>query len=154
MLQESQVQIQSWVCRYLNLTSLKHSIPIKILIALPTVILPSFFYQIAGNLTLNLISSYSCYISRLYKYLLTLVSYWSIPWLLLLSLGTAEKLYIKIDYSTSRCTEDGMVNATETATCSSDFYWYSKRCLSCYLLHQVLTRKTYINLKRNQFTLY
>ena len=55
---------------HLNLTSLKHSISIKVIIMLSTVISPSFFYQTVGNLTLNIISSDSSYFSRLYKYIL------------------------------------------------------------------------------------
>ena len=100
---------------YLNLTYLKHSISIKIILMLSTVILPSFLYQTIGNLTLNLISLDSSCFSRLYKYLLIMIPYWSIPWLLFLTLGSAEKLYIRADFVISLCTEDsakrnGMLN--------------------------------------------
>ena len=74
---------------------------------LSTVILPSLLYQTIGNLTLNLISLDSSCFSRLYKYLLIMIPYWSIPWLLLLTLGSAKKLYIRADFVISLCTEDG-----------------------------------------------
>ena len=102
---------------------------------LSTAIAPSLLHQTVKNLTLNLISPDSSYISRLYKYFLILFSDWSIPWLLLLTLGPAEKLYIRAEFAISLCTEEGKLDATETVVCNlSEFYWCSKRCLfSCYL---------------------
>ena len=116
---------------YLNWTSLKHFISIKIILMLSTVISPSLLYQTDGNITLNQIPLDSSYFSRLYKFL---ISYWSIPWLLLLTPGSAIKLYIRAELTISFCTEEGMLNATEAAKCnSSEFYWCSKRWLfSCY----------------------
>ena len=85
---------------------------------LSTVISPSLLYQTARNLTLNLISLDSSYFSRLYKYLLFLFSYWSIPWLLSLTLGSAVKLYVRAELVTPLCSDEGMLNATETAVCN------------------------------------
>ena len=101
----------------------------------------TLLYQTVGNLTLNLISRDSSNFSKLYKFLFILFSYWSIPSLLLLTLGSAEKLYIRAEFAIFLCTKDGMSDATETSACNlSNFYWCSKPCsFSCYLQRQVLT---------------
>ena len=54
----------------------------------------------------------------LYKYLLILISYWAFSCPLLLNLGSAEKLYLRVEFGISVCTEKGMLNATETAVCN------------------------------------
>ena len=62
-------------------------------------------------------------------HLLILIFYWSIPLLISLSLGSAERLYI-VQFAIFLFSEEGMLNATETAVCNlSEFYWCSKRCL-------------------------
>ena len=62
----------------------------------------------------------------LYEYLLILISYWSIPRLLLLSLASTERLYIRAEFAISLCTEKGILNTTEIAVCNlSEFYWCS-----------------------------
>ena len=66
---------------FLNLTSLKHFISIKIRIVSLTVTSPSLFYQIVGNLTLNLMSpdssSFSFFMLRnIFPFLF---SYWYFP---------------------------------------------------------------------------
>ena len=108
---------------YLNLTSSKLSKSIKIIIVLSTVILPSPLYQFVRNVTLILFSYYYSSLSRLYKYLSVLFSYWSNRQLLLLTFGSFDNLCIRAEFSISLCTEDDMLNATETAVCNpSDFY--------------------------------
>ena len=90
---------------------------------------PSLLYQAVLNLTLNVISLDSSYFSGLYRYLLILFSYWSIPWLRLLTLRSAEKLFLKAELVIFLCSDEGMLNATGTAVCNlSDFYSCSKRC--------------------------
>ena len=91
---------------YLKWNSLKDSSSIKIIIMMSTVISPSLLYHIVGNLKLKLISPDSSCFSWLYKYLLILFSYWSIPWLLLLTLWSGEKPYIRAVFSISLCTEE------------------------------------------------
>ena len=45
-------------------------------------------------------------------------------WLLLFALGSSDKLHIRAKFSISLCTENSMLNATETAVCNfPDFYW-------------------------------
>ena len=115
--------------QFLNLTSLKHFISIKIMIMLLTVILKALLHQIVGHFTLNLISPVSSYFSRLHKYLFLLFFYWSNSWLLFFTFGSADKLYIMVKFSISLCTEDDILNATETSVCNfSDFCWCSKHC--------------------------
>ena len=70
-----------------NLTSLKNSMSIKIIIMLSTVILQSLLYQIVWNFTLNLIFFYFFFIFRLYKHLSLLFSYWSISLIACISIG-------------------------------------------------------------------
>ena len=72
---------------YLNSTSLKLFIPIKIIIMLWTVISPSLFYQIVGKLTLNLISRDSFSSFRFCKYISFLLFYWSIPFIFFNPIG-------------------------------------------------------------------
>ena len=111
---------------YLYWTSLKYSICIKTITMLST----GFCHPSFIRLMLNLISRDSFYSSNLYKYLLILFSYWSILWLLLPTVGSTVKLYIRVEFAISLCTEEGMLNSTETAVCNlSDFYWCFKRCL-------------------------
>ena len=115
---------------YLNETSLKHFMSIKIIIMLSTAISPSLLYQTVRIIALNLISPDSSYFFRLHKYLLILISYWSIPWLLHLILGSAEKLQIRAEFAISLCTDENMLNTSETAVFDlSEFYWCSKHCL-------------------------
>ena len=90
---------------------------IKIIIILWAVISPSLLYQILGNFTLNLISSDSSFFSTLYKHLFLLLSCWWHPRLFLFIFGSSDKLYISAEFSISLCTEDCMLNATETAVC-------------------------------------
>ena len=107
----------------------------KIIIMLSTVITSFLFYQTAGNLRLNLNSPGSFCFSRFYKYLLTLFFYWSVPWLLLLTLGFAEKPYIREEFAFFLCTEGSILKAIESAVCNlSKFYWCSKRfSFFCYI---------------------
>ena len=51
---------------HLNLTSLKHSISIKVIIMLSTVISPSFLYQIIRNLVLSLFCSDSSFFFQVF----------------------------------------------------------------------------------------
>ena len=110
--------------QYLNLTSLKLSISIKIIIMLSTVVSSSLLYQIVGKFTLNLISPDSFLSFRLYKYLFIQFSNWSTPLISCNSIGSyslhLDPLinYIKAEFSISLSTEDGMLNATETAVCN------------------------------------
>ena len=90
---------------HLNLTSLKHSIFIKIIITMLSAISPSLFYQIVGYFTF----SPDSFFSRLQKHLTLLFSYQSIPWLLLFPLGYSDNLYTRTEFSIYVCTDHGML---------------------------------------------
>ena len=75
---------------------------------LSTAISPSLLHQTVVNLALNLISPDFSYFSRLFKHLLIQIFYWSVPWLHLLTLGSAEKLYIRAEFTHFLCTEKGV----------------------------------------------
>ena len=78
---------------------------------------------------------------RLHKYLLNLIFFWPIIWLLPISCGSAEKLYIRAEIVISLCSKEDMLKATETAVCNlSEFYCCSKLCLySCHLIRTFCT---------------
>ena len=84
-------------------------------------------YKNVGNLTLPLIPPGLSFFTGLYKYIFLPFSYWSIPWLLLFTVRSADKLHIRAKFSISLYTEYGKLNVTETAVCNfSDFYRCSK----------------------------
>ena len=86
-----------------------------------TAILPSLLYQHVGNPTLNLISPDFSYFFPGFTSIS--ISYLSMPWLLPLSLGSAERLYIRAEFVISLYTEEGLFSATETTVCNlSEFY--------------------------------
>ena len=103
---------------YFNLTSLMHSAFIKNIVMLSTVILPSLFYQIVGNFTLNLTSPDSSSFSRIYKHPSLLFSYLSMHWLFCFTLGSLYKMYITADFSISLCPKNGMLSVTGSAVCN------------------------------------
>ena len=100
---------------------------------LSTAISSSYIYLTVGNITVDLISSDSTYFSQSLQ--VSLNSDFVLLNRLAPSLGSAAKLYIRAEFAISLCTEEGMLNSTETTTCYlSEFYWWSKYCLFlCYL---------------------
>ena len=126
---------------------LKHSISIKIIIILSTMISSSFLYHIVWNLALNVISLDSSFFSRIYKYLsiykypicFPIGQFLDFFSLLLDPLINYIQMQNSLIYISIFCTEEGMFIVTETATCNiSYFYWCCKRCsLSYYYLRYV-----------------
>ena len=83
------------------------TVVVQFKVMLLTVISPSLLYQIVGKLALNLISPNFFFFSFMfYKYLSFLFSHWSISlmqsyWLSLFTLESADKLFIRAEFSIS-----------------------------------------------------
>ena len=100
----------------LDKTFPNYSISTKNIVMLLTIILPSLIYQIVGKLRLNLISSnssFGCYILQVsfpsIFLSINLSSFLQFNCLLLFTLGSSDKLYIRAEFSVYFCSEDNML---------------------------------------------
>ena len=66
--------------------------------------------------------------------LVNLFNFLQFCWSLFLTLGSSDKLCIKTEFFISLCTENGMLNATETTVCTFfHFYWHPISFLTNFL---------------------